>query len=105
MVYVWGPAALGPLHICGSKVRDGLHLCRGDQPQPLTRISAQPQRLPPSAMVEIPTDGLGQSRIERLDSAPSQLPLQLAGVDRIALVMPGPVGDKGNEPAAAFGLR
>src|ERR1700693_5887049 len=54
-------------------------------------------------MVEIPAHRLREPGGERLARAPAELLSDLRRIDRIAAVVPGPVGDEGDEaPVAAF---
>src|ERR1700674_3292616 len=54
-------------------------------------------------MIEVPAHRLREPRRERLARAPAELAPDLGRVDRIAAVVPGPVGDEGDEaPVAAL---
>src|ERR1700727_846511 len=91
------PASMTPF-ICGESCSSlsqspGL----GDHAETLARVDLFPQRAPPPLVVEIPAHRLLDAALERFARAPAKLALELGGVDRIAEIVPGPVGDKGNE--------
>src|ERR1700691_5665617 len=69
----------------------------GDHAETLARIDLFPERAPPPLVVEIPTHRLLDAALERFARAPAELALELGGVDRIAEIVPGPIGDEGNE--------
>jgi len=50
----------------------------------------------PVLIVEIPPDGLADARLEGLGGFPTQLPVDLGGVDRVAAVVPGSIGNVGD---------
>src|ERR1700722_13614133 len=58
----------------------------------LAAVNLVPQGLPPVAAIQIPSDGLLNTRVEGLTRAPSQIGFQLGRVDRIALVVPRTIG-------------
>src|SRR4051794_817612 len=70
--------------------------CSADPPQPLTRV-AFAQRPPPVFAADIPVDGLGQTAFEAFLGAPTELPLHLRGIDRIAAIMPRAILDEGDQ--------
>ena len=51
----------------------------------------------PLLVVEVPTDGLLDALLELKRGLPTELLLQLGGVDGIAEVVTGTVGDVGNQ--------
>src|SRR6478736_5508586 len=66
----------------------------------LCLIAAVKNRLPPTALVQIPSDGLLDPGLEGLGGAPAQLALDLCCIDRVAAVMTGPVGDERDQTLA-----
>src|SRR5947207_14550557 len=67
----------------------------GDEAEPLAGIDALAQRLPPGPVVEIPAHRRGEPAVEIVTGAPAEPALELAGVDGIAVVVAGAVGDEG----------
>src|SRR5690625_3372160 len=53
----------------------------------------------PAFVSEIPSNGLAKPRLAFMARLPSQLFLRQAEVDRIAVVMTGPVGDEADQRA------
>jgi hypothetical protein len=51
-------------------------------------------------MGEIPRHGLLDARLERLEGAPSEFPLEFRGVDRASAVVTRPVGDEPDQRLA-----
>src|SRR5689334_13048022 len=82
--------------ICGEPSlshRSGL----GDHAETLASVDLVPERAPPPLVVEIPAHRLLDPALERLVRAPAKLALEFGGVDRVAEIVSGPVGDIGNE--------
>src|ERR1700761_989767 len=82
--------------ICGEPSlshRSGL----GDHAETLAGVDFVPERTPPPLVVEIPAHRFLDPALERLLRAPAKLALKFGGIDRVALIVPGPVGDKSNE--------
>ena len=73
--------------------------------EPLRLIAAIQNRLPPGAIVKIPANRLFDAGFEGFLRAPAKLALDFRGVDGIAPVMSGPVGDKCDQPAARLVAR
>ncbi len=69
------------------------------EPEPLARIDALAQRLPPPFIVEVPGHGAADAGGEVLAGAPAELVLELGGVDGVALVVARPVGHEGDQLA------
>lgn len=68
-------------------------------------IALAPDRLPPPPVCEKPVDSLAQPALEAPLRPPTKLTLGLRGIDRIAAVVAGPVGDKSDEvPIAVTAL-
>src|SRR3546814_15055348 len=65
-------------------------------PQPVAGIAPVADRRPPPAIVEIPVDRLREPAGKALLRPPAQLALDLRRVDRVAPVVPRPVGDDAN---------
>src|SRR6516225_3872049 len=76
-----------------SNLRSGL----GDDAEALAGVNLLAQRPPPPFVVEIPAHRLVDAGLERLERAPAEFALKLGRVDGVALVVPGPVGDEGDE--------
>src|SRR6185295_5300955 len=76
------------------------HRCLGSAAgaQPGAPVALRPDRFPPPAVVEIPSDRLAQARLEALAWLPTEFATDLCRVNRVALVMAGPVGDESDEP-------
>src|SRR3546814_1829255 len=68
-------------------------------PQPVAGIAPVADRRPPPAIVEIPVDRLREPAGKALLRPPAQLALDLRRVDRVAPVVPRPVGDEANQIA------
>ena len=64
--------------------------------QSLPRILLVTDRLPPPGVVEIPLNGLADAGLESFLRRPAQLAAQLGGVDGVASIVAGAVGDKGD---------
>src|SRR5437588_6157881 len=62
-------------------------------PRGFLHRSALLQRKPPLAIVAIPVDGLGKPGVEIMCRRPSELALDLAGIQQIPAVVAGPVGN------------
>lgn len=62
--------------------------------EPLQAILAAEDRFPPGAVFQVPTDRRFEPRGAVLTRLPTELVPQLAGVDRVAEVVAGTVGDK-----------
>ena len=66
-------------------------------------LSVVPQILPagdivhPPLIVQIPADGFFQTFFELQGRFPAEFALEFGGVDGVALIVAGTVGDKGNE--------
>lgn len=69
--------------------------------QTLQSIVARQNVLPQILIVQIPTNRLSKTRIKRLLRRPIEFPSDLAGVDRVAEVVAGTVGDEGDEVGVA----
>jgi hypothetical protein len=54
----------------------------------------------PVLVGEVPLDGLADAGLEGLGRAPAEFALDLAGVDGVAAVVAGAVGDVGDEAAS-----
>ena len=62
--------------------------------KPFAGVAAAADRLPPPRIVEIPANRPCQPALESLGRCPAELALDLRGIDRVAAVMAGPVGDE-----------
>ena len=60
------------------------------QAQTLSGIGPCADGFPPRTVVQIPIDGVGEPAFEAFPWSPAQFRFGLAGVDRIASVVPGP---------------
>src|SRR5579864_398093 len=69
----------------------------GDDSKTLAGVDLLSQRTPPPLVVQIPAHRLLDAGVEGLERAPAELTLELARVDRVALIVPRPVGDKRDE--------
>src|ERR1700759_58854 len=69
----------------------------GDHAETLAGIDFVPERAPPPLVVDIPAHRFLDPALERLLRAPAKLALEFGRVDGVALVVAGPVGDKGDE--------
>src|SRR6185437_15716625 len=82
----------------GSRGRIAASLSRspgvGDDSETLAGVDLLPQRAPPPFVVEIPAHRLLDAGLEGLERAPAELALELARVDRVAPIVPRPVGDE-----------
>src|SRR5690349_7783863 len=67
-------------------------------------IVARSHALHPLGALNVPANGLLEARLERLLRGPAELALDLAGVDGVAQVVPGPVLHVGDE-SEDLGLR
>ena len=69
-------------------------------PDAFCLIAAVENRLPPATLVQIPFHGLLDPGLEGLGGPPAELGLDLGGVDRVAAVVAGPVGDERDQTLA-----
>lgn len=58
--------------------------------------------MPPGLVVEVPLHGLAEAAFEIFLRFPVEFSLDLAGVDRVAEVVAGAVGDEGDEGGVAL---
>src|SRR5204862_549730 len=70
-----------------------------ENPEPLPLIRPVPDRFPPIPVRQIPVHRLGQPGLEALHRFPAQLGLDLRRIDRIAAIMPGPIGNEADQIA------
>src|ERR1700733_12953362 len=84
--------------ICGESCSSLSH-CPGlgDRAETLAGVDFVPERAPPPLVVEIPAHRFLDPALERLLRAPTKLAFELGWVDRVAEIVPRPIGDKGNE--------
>src|SRR6056297_2803721 len=66
------------------------------RPSPFHRDLAQ--GLPPALVVEIPVDRPREALLERHARPPAEFGANARGIDRVSLVVPGPVLDEADEP-------
>ena len=71
-------------------------------PEASPRVARGRDLVAPGAILQVPSDGLGEARFERLQGLPAELALQLGAVDRVAAVVAGPVGHVGDLCGVAF---
>ena len=55
-------------------------------------------------MIQVPLHGLANARLKCFRRFPAQLALNLARIDRIAAIMAGTIGDKGNLLAVGYAV-
>ena len=67
--------------------------CSRKKPKPGSRIDAFAQRPPPPFVIEIPLDRRRDTGVECFLGAPTEFRFDLAGINRIAPVVPRTVGD------------
>src|SRR5688572_8089851 len=75
---------------------------------PLQPIAAVENALPPRAVLEVPVNRFLEPCRERLLRPPAERPLDLAGINRVAAVVPGAIlheGDQGLEAVARLTWR
>ena len=63
------------------------------------------QRLPPGAILEVPFHGREKARLEGVLRLPAELGVELGKIDRIAEIVPGTIGDKGDQLAMRRAVR
>ncbi|PAV72886.1 hypothetical protein WR25_21003 [Diploscapter pachys] len=83
-----------PAHAC-VPMSTVLHVVMSGDPAPFGRFGGD-ERAPPVLVGEIPVDRLGDAGLERFGRRPAEFVADAAGVDRIALVVAGAVGDRGH---------
>src|ERR1700734_763786 len=64
----------------------------GDHAETLPRVDFVPERAPPPLVVEIPAHRLLNPALESFVRTPAELAFELGGVDRVAEIVPRPVG-------------
>src|SRR5258708_38983946 len=87
--------------VCRSRRRAECLSCRC--PQPLPGITGGAYALPPGAVRQIPVDGAGNAGFEVVRGFPGECQLGARGVDFVAEVVPGPVGDEADQSLAWAG--
>ncbi len=65
--------------------------------QPFAAVAAVHDPLAPFLVVQVPLNGFPQAGLEGLGRFPTQLGLDLRGVDGVTLIMPGAVVDEGDQ--------
>src|SRR5690606_25405197 len=67
-------------------------------------VAAVQHPLHPVLIVQVPVHGGGYALLEAVPGLPAQFVLQLGGVDRIAAVVAGTVGDEGDQALARLAV-
>src|ERR1043165_6231411 len=73
------------------------HIRTSCQPQALSLVAARPDVLQPVHVLEVPPDRADDARFEGFLRSPAQLGGHATGIDRITQIVPGPVGDEGDQ--------
>src|SRR5210317_2109053 len=69
----------------------------GREAEPLALVAAVTYVVAPLLVGEVPVDGFSEAGFEGLTRNPAQLSLDLAGIDGVALIVSGPIGDELNQ--------
>src|ERR1700757_3877577 len=64
----------------------------------LAAVAARPNQFPPPPVLEVPRDRPAQPAVKGFARRPVQVTSDLGDIHRVATIVSGPVGDKGDEP-------
>jgi hypothetical protein len=69
-------------------------LIRSPQAQSFAVVPARLNLLAPGTVFDVPTHRVAQAVLERMPRRPPQLATDLAGIDRVAPIVSGAIGDE-----------
>src|SRR5438067_2111615 len=84
-----------PANHAGGYLRDHIG---GHQSAALANLSHPDPVSPPGLVIQIPPHGPAQTQCESFSWAPAELSPDFSAVNRVASIMPGPVGHEADEP-------